>query len=168
MVDLKGLLLIVTKDEERTFWLLKMLIKNITNGYYNKSMVGLIKDLAVLKRLLLQRAPQLYYHIDNLGMTLTTVTTKWFVCMFAEVLPVETTLRIWDCLFLEGRKVTASFHFMFRRRTSDISLELDTFKSPACIKYLTKLNSPNFFRYYFVCQSHYLCSTKTLYWLVTR
>lgn len=38
-------------------------------------------------------------------MPFPVVTTKWLICMFAEVLPVETVLRIWDCVFLEGSKV---------------------------------------------------------------
>lgn len=82
-----------------------MLTQNVTQGYYTKTMSGLIKDIDVLKRVLMQRVPDVCQHIEKLGMTMTTVTTKWFVCMFAEVLPVETTLRVWDCLFMEGRKV---------------------------------------------------------------
>jgi TBC1 domain family member 6 len=33
------------------------------------------------------------------------IVTKWFICAFAEVLPVETVLRIWDCVFSEGVKI---------------------------------------------------------------
>ena len=31
--------------------------------------------------------------------------SKWFVCLYCEVLPVETVLRIWDVLFYEGSKI---------------------------------------------------------------
>lgn len=31
--------------------------------------------------------------------------TKWFICLFADVLLPETTYRVWDCLFNEGSKI---------------------------------------------------------------
>lgn len=92
-------------------------------------MRGLIADIGVLRELLDQRAPgkevytqkeffgsdfqnsfflnlELSRHLDKLGMPFAVITTKWFICMFAEVLPIETVLRVWDCLFLEGNKVS--------------------------------------------------------------
>ena len=33
------------------------------------------------------------------------VMTKWLMCLFADVLPTETALRVWDCLFYEGSKI---------------------------------------------------------------
>lgn len=68
-------------------------------------MRGLITDISVLRELLDARAPEISQHLDQLGMPFPVVTTKWFICMFAEVLPVETVLRVWDCLFFEGSKV---------------------------------------------------------------
>lgn len=100
-----GLILIVTKNEEWTFWLLKILIEDITQNYHTKTMRGLIMDIGVLRELVDARAPEICQHLDKHGMPFPVVTTKWFICMFAEVLPVETVLRVWDCLFLEGSKV---------------------------------------------------------------
>lgn len=71
-------------------------------------MTGLITDIAVLRELLNQRAPEIGEHLDQCGLPFAVITTKWFICMFAEVLPIETVLRIWDCLFLEGSKVSIS------------------------------------------------------------
>ena len=31
--------------------------------------------------------------------------SKWFICLYSEVLPVETVLRIWDAIFYEGNKI---------------------------------------------------------------
>lgn len=101
----KGLILIVTKNEEWTFWLLKILIEEVVQNYHTKTMRGLITDIGVLRELLNTRAPDICQHLDNVGMPFPVVTTKWFICMFAEVFPVETVLRIWDCIFFEGSKV---------------------------------------------------------------
>lgn len=100
-----GLILIVTKNEEWTFWLLKILIEDITQNYHTKTMQGLITDIGVLRELIDLKVPEIGRHLDNIGMPFPVVTTKWLICMFAEVLPVETVLRVWDCLFLEGSKV---------------------------------------------------------------
>lgn len=48
---------------------------------------------------------QVHRHIKQIGMPWAVGVTKWFVCIFAEVLPTETVLRIWDCIFYEGSKV---------------------------------------------------------------
>lgn len=100
-----GLMLLATKSEETSFWLLKTLIENILPKYYIKNMSGLIIDMAVLDELVQIKEPAIYKHIIDIGMPWAVTTTKWFVCIYAEVLPTETVFRIWDCLFYEGSKI---------------------------------------------------------------
>jgi len=100
-----GLLLLVTKNEEYSFWLLKEVVENIVPSYHTKSMYGLITDVEVLAQLIKQRNPEIHKHIKTVGLPWEVILTKWFICIFAEVLPVETVLRIWDCLFAEGYKI---------------------------------------------------------------
>lgn len=109
-----GLILLVTKNEEWTFWLLKVLVEQITSSYHTKTMTGLITDIAVLRELLMERVPDVCEHLERCGLPCAVITTKWFICMFAEVLPIETVLRVWDCLFHEGSKVLhiAAMHFL--------------------------------------------------------
>jgi len=47
----------------------------------------------------------LYVYNFNVGLPYPVIASKWFICIFAEVLPVETVLRIWDCVFAEGYKI---------------------------------------------------------------
>lgn len=100
-----GLLLLITKDEESSFWLLKTLIDNILPEYYSVNMPGLITDSRVLAELARKHLPRLSKHIDQLQVPWALLSSKWFICLFVDVLPVETVLRIWDCMFSEGSKV---------------------------------------------------------------
>lgn len=36
--------------------------------------------------------PDIYEHVTNIGLPWAVITTKWFVCLFAEVLPIEVKL----------------------------------------------------------------------------
>lgn len=33
----------------------------------------------------------------------TAYTTKWYITLFANTVPFQTQLRLWDAFFLEGR-----------------------------------------------------------------
>ncbi|EDV92564.1 growth hormone-regulated TBC protein 1 [Drosophila grimshawi] len=100
-----GLLLIVTKDEEKSFWLLKYIVEQITPQYHSHNMANLLRDLAVFRELVIRRIPEVNRHLEDLGLPYAVIASKWFICIFAEVLPVETVLRIWDCVFAEGYKI---------------------------------------------------------------
>ncbi|XP_077554057.1 growth hormone-regulated TBC protein 1-like isoform X1 [Haemaphysalis longicornis] len=100
-----GLLLLATEDEEATFWLLRALLERLLPDYYGRHMSGLLTDIEVLAQLIRHRMPLVHTHLAKQDVAWAIVTTKWFVCLFAEVLPIETVLRVWDCLFLEGSKV---------------------------------------------------------------
>lgn len=100
-----GLLLLATKDEESSFWLLKVIVENILPEYYITTMKGLLIDLNVLDELVSKSEPIVHSHIEQIGMPWAIGCTKWFICLYSEVLPTETVLRIWDSLFFEGSKI---------------------------------------------------------------
>lgn len=35
------------------------------------------------------KVPEVHQHVSSIGLPWAVVTTKWFICLFAEVLPVE-------------------------------------------------------------------------------
>jgi len=100
-----GLILLVTKDEDASFWLLKVMCEQILPEYYTASMPGLLTDVKVLAELARQEIPVLATHIDKMQMPWALFCSKWFICIYAEVLPTETVLRIWDTVFYEGSKI---------------------------------------------------------------
>lgn len=62
-----GLLLLATKSEETSFWLLKVLVEKILPDYYTKTMDGLIVDIEVLSELVKTKVPDVHQHVINLG-----------------------------------------------------------------------------------------------------
>lgn len=47
--------------------------------------------------------PDVYQHVANVGLPWPVITTKWFVCLFAEVLPIEVyqkAIKILDRFFI--------------------------------------------------------------------
>lgn len=62
-----GLLLLATKSEETSFWLLKVLVEKILPDYYTKTMDGLIVDIEVLSELVKSKVPDVHQHVINLG-----------------------------------------------------------------------------------------------------
>ncbi|PIK59536.1 putative growth hormone-regulated TBC protein 1-A [Apostichopus japonicus] len=100
-----AMLLIVLKDEEKSFFLLEKLTKQILVGYYSKNLRGLNVDQMVLGELVKLRNPNIASHMENKMAPWSLVCMKWFVCLYLDILPIETTLRIWDCLFYEGPKI---------------------------------------------------------------
>ncbi|GLG92867.1 Uncharacterized protein GBIM_00418 [Gryllus bimaculatus] len=133
-----GLLLLVTKDDETTFWLLKVLVERVLPKYYTRTMDGVITDIAVLEELVRAKVPDVYRHVRNVGLPWAVITTKWFICLFAEVLPIETVLRVWDCLFYEGSKIIFRVCITLIKRNREQLLQCSDFSSLAeCFKEIT-------------------------------
>lgn len=57
-------------------------------------MDGLLTDIDVLAELVKIKMPDIYQHVTNIGLPWAVITTKWFVCLFAEVLPIESIFKV--------------------------------------------------------------------------
>uniref|UniRef100_A0A087XYY9 Growth hormone-regulated TBC protein 1 n=3 Tax=Poecilia TaxID=8080 RepID=A0A087XYY9_POEFO len=100
-----GYLLIITKDEEKSFWLMDALIGRILPDYYSPAMLGLKTDQEVLGELVKLKIPRVWQVMVKHNVMWTLVVSRWFICLYIDILPVETVMRIWDCLFYEGSKI---------------------------------------------------------------
>lgn len=115
-------LILLSGDEEKAFHLLCILTSVHLPGTHGVSLEGANIDIGVFMLCLRDAMPSLWTEkIDDradttiqlaagdmrvsTGLpTVSLATTGWFMSAFAATLPVETTCRVWDCLFYEGSK----------------------------------------------------------------
>lgn len=107
-----GLLLLFMSEEE-AFWSLVTLIHEILPpNIYDVTMEGANIDQNVLMHLVSERYPLVWNKISpnqtfwqceeqmEGGMpACSLVTSHWFLTLFINILPIESVLRVWDCLF---------------------------------------------------------------------
>ena len=95
---LAGLTLRVVRDEERSYWILRVLC-GFLKRYYHESLARLKEDVDRFSALFAERSPRLAAHIRENGIDdLTLVCPKWFLCAYVNTLPLPVVTRLWDVL----------------------------------------------------------------------
>lgn len=96
-----------SRAEPLAFWMLCALVeKFLPARYFDSTMLGVAGDVAILLELVRLRLPKLWLHLGRLDcQALEGILTSWFLCGFIKTVPVETALRIWDSMLVEGSKV---------------------------------------------------------------
>lgn len=112
-------LLLLFLSEEKAFWMLHIITSDLLPGTHEISLEGANVDLWILMVLLKETMPGIYAKLLSASGTNTKASpmtvdtrlpditlglTNWLMSLFIGSLPLETTLRVWDCFFYEGSK----------------------------------------------------------------
>jgi len=113
--------------EETTFWCLVALIEHIMPSfYYSGSLKGGRDDQAILRRMVKRWLPRVDAVLKKFDFDLSLVTFSWFMTLYVDDIPLQTTLRIWDNMLMKGSVVLFQFALGFLRRAEDKILSAKT------------------------------------------
>lgn len=122
-------LYLLLMSEEEAFWLLIVTTKKYLPEYYSPDMVGSKTDAHIFEALLYTYFPMIAHQLFDLGLPVVLRTASWFLCMFVTILPIETTMRVFDWMFSEGSQVIFSVGLaLFHLSSTDLSTA-DSFDS---------------------------------------
>ncbi|QPG73553.1 hypothetical protein FOA43_000865 [Brettanomyces nanus] len=112
-------LILIYMDEEKAFWMLVIISERYLPGIHDFNLEGVNVHQGVLMlclrqflpnvwRMIVEKSDSPYLEGSNSFLydlpMLSFCTTSWFMSIFIGVLPIETTLRVWDCIFYEDSK----------------------------------------------------------------
>lgn len=98
-------ILLLHTDEPTAFSLLASLVVKLCPVFHVPSMAGLHAAQADLAELLRRALPEVNSHLKRLGVPIKESSTAWLLCAFVDVLPLPSTLRVWDVYFSGGSPV---------------------------------------------------------------
>lgn len=129
-------ILLVTRDEQRSFWILYCILdKLLPDNYYADMNLGCNVDQEVLAALIAWKLPSVHRKLQELEMSLHIITSAWFTNLFVDQLPFETLLRVWDCFLHEGSKVLFRVALaIFKINQSAILATKDSFELAAFVR----------------------------------
>ncbi|RKP06141.1 rab-GTPase-TBC domain-containing protein, partial [Thamnocephalis sphaerospora] len=98
------LLLVFPTSEENAFWMLVYILDHLMpEEYHGNQLTTVQADQRVLEDLWRDSSPQAAGHLKACGVDPAAVTISWFMSLYAESMPLETLLRVWDVILIEGQ-----------------------------------------------------------------
>lgn len=91
-------------DADQALVALVLLIETLLPAYHVDSMIGLHTDCAVMDTLLRQNDKDLHSHLNEVGLNMEILCTKWLVTCFLTSLPPFCGLKIIDMLLARAKE----------------------------------------------------------------
>ncbi|KAJ4485562.1 rab-GTPase-TBC domain-containing protein [Lentinula aciculospora] len=94
---------------------------------------GLLEAIYVQERILEQLMPHVYKAFKTHMISTTSYATKWYITLFANSVPFQTQLRLWDAFFLDGEDVfiavAVAIVWVFRDQITSAAANFETILS---------------------------------------
>lgn len=71
--------------------------------YYTPTMLGLKMDQEVLGELVRMKAPAVWQVMNQHDVMWTLVVSRWFICLYVDILPVEVRMKSKVVLFEKSK-----------------------------------------------------------------
>ena len=75
------------------------------HAIFSPGFPGLLEAIYVQERLTEQMLPAVYAAFKKHMVSTTSYATKWYITLFANSVPFQTQLRLWDAFLLEGHDI---------------------------------------------------------------
>jgi len=139
----QGAILGETSREEAAFWLLCALTERIVPTYFTSSLQGVLVDNQVAVTLMRHQPPlsQVLQVLERNDVDVSLFSTQWLLLGFISALPTETTLRLWDLIFVSGSRVLLAASLATMKMLTDPLLESESFEQ--CYSLLKSLHCPS-------------------------
>jgi hypothetical protein len=102
-----GRLLRVTQNEEDVFWLFCQIIEHILPLNFYSELAGLMIDTDITISLLVNYFPDLMAYLEDMQFIhyFKNILLQWYVSLFVQNFNLNSSIALWDVLFLEGSVV---------------------------------------------------------------
>lgn len=94
---------------------------------------GLLQAIYVQERIMESKMPDVYAAFKKHMISTTSYATKWYITLFANSVPFQTQLRLWDAYLLEGEDlfiaVAISIVWVYRDHITSSSANFETILS---------------------------------------
>jgi len=97
-----AVLLLVGLEERQALHGLVALIDRFAEGYYEVSMRGLLRDVAVLDALMSLMLPGIHARLAEIELPLVWIAAEPLLTLFSRGSPLESVCRLWDFFLIEG------------------------------------------------------------------
>lgn len=93
-------------DPERTYVSLVQLHDSYKmHSIFSPGFPGLLEAIYVQERVTEQMLPAVYTAFKKHIISTTSYATKWYITLFANTVPFQMQLRLWDAFLLEGQDI---------------------------------------------------------------